>query len=90
MRPIQRPDYVPVGRYCSNCNHKKEESAVAPGGQIYTRWTCGSEYCRDPVTGEQMPCNRSREQVVLCGVDGRYFEEKTEAAKAPIFELVTK
>lgn len=85
---IKRLDYIPEGRYCSQCHFRTEETEFGPGGQLVKQWYCGSIFCRDPVTGEQMPCNISRQQLALCGLDGRYFEEQKTVETAPVIELI--
>lgn len=86
-KTVGRVDYVPVGSYCSNCKYKQAEAFIDHRGNQQEMWTCTSEYSRDPVTGEQVSCTVARSQLAFCGLDGRYFEEKQEPVKAPVFHL---
>jgi hypothetical protein len=74
---IERPKIDPE-KTCSKCKYQTEELIKHPSGQLIEQWVCKHPNSVDPVIGVNIPCNASREQMIFCGHDGRFFEPKTE------------
>lgn len=73
---------------CISCAHFKRSVIEVAPGQHGMAFVCSHEECIDPVTGDPIPCNLARQQIVFCGITAKYWKEKEkELVKGNIIEL---
>lgn len=65
-------------KICVNCTFFKREGIDMGGGQMGLAFVCKHEECADPVTGDPLPCNLSRQSPNFCGINARYYKETVE------------
>jgi hypothetical protein len=73
-------------RYCKDCDHSKKEGFQTPQGW-QTIMICESGECREPVSGDMIPCEIARREQVFCGIQGKHFTPKVEKTPASVLEI---
>lgn len=79
-----------ICKECDFCEEKVVDMQL-PNGQSIPQMgmVCMHEECRDPVVGEQIPCNISRREQAFCGIQGKYYKLKEVKPMAPVIQLVS-
>lgn len=73
-------------KFCKDCQHSKKETFQTPAG-----WQnillCENMECREPVSGDMIPCELARREQVFCGIQAKHFSPKQDTPPAPVLEL---
>lgn len=73
-------------KICVDCIHSKKEVIQVSPTQMGSVLICTHSECRDPVSGDHMPCTPARQMLVMCGFEGKMFEPKPK--EAPVEKTV--
>lgn len=69
-------------RICLDCAFSKKDVVQIAPGQGGMAIFCTHEECRDPVSGDSLPANIARQNVIFCGMPAKFYKKK-ETIVAP-------
>lgn len=73
-------------KFCKDCNFSKKEQFQTPAGW-QSVMLCQNMECRDPVSGDMIPCEIARREQVFCGIQAKHFKQKEEQRVATLVEI---
>ena len=76
-------------KFCKDCAHAKKDVINTPHG-LMPLYLCESMECRDPVSGDMLPCELARREQVFCGIQAKHFVVKEVKPAAPLLEIAPK